>query len=233
MRFPSLRALPMSRPVRLASLLLLSALGACGRAPVDPALAADAARAFDEASIEADPLCVHVGPFPVRAAVCPACEGLAKAGFLEPHYLGSEVVQYSLTAAGRDRYETRPDEERLALIRSRFERMGKPDEFDPARIEHPRLCFGRTRFHAVVEALAPMTLGGNTYRSVKLVAVATDTSGLLFDPRLAPIGLPIPARAEAGKPLLYPPQVVTLEYVPGDPQPTLSDLRYGAWVDAP
>lgn len=223
----------MSRFAPFAALLLSLVLTGCGRAPVEPTLAADAKRAFDEASIEADPLCVHVGPFPLRAGVCPACEGLAKAGFLQPHYQGQEIVQYSLTAAGRDRYETRPDEERLALIRSRFERMGKPDEFDPARIEHPRLCFGRTRFHAVVEALAPMTLGGNTYRSVKLVAVATDTSGLLFDPRLAPIGLPIPPRAEAGKPLLYPPQVVTLEYVPGDPQPSLSDLRYGAWVDAP
>ena len=223
----------MSPLARLAMLILLLGLTGCGRAPVDPALAADVQRAFDEANIERDPLCIHVGPFPVHARVCPACPGLAKAGFLQEHLLDGEIVSYSLTEAGRARYETRPDAERLGLIRTRFERMGKPGEFDPGRIEDHRLCFGRTRFHAVEEALAPMTLGGNTYRSVKLVAVATDTSGLLFDPRLAPLGLPIPPRPAAGQPLLYLPQVVTLEYVTGDPQPTLSALRYGAWVDAP
>ena len=218
---------------RLACLFLLSGLAGCGRAPVDPQLAAEVEQAFNEASIEHDPLCVHVGPFPVRAGVCPACPGLAEAGFAQASHLGEEIVSYSLTDAGRARYETRPDDAYLALIRARFERMGKPDEFDPGRIEDHRLCFGRTRFHAVEEALAPLQLGSNTYRSVKLVAVATDTSGLLFDPRLAPLELPIPPRPEAGKPVLYPPHVVTLEYVTGDPAPTLSDLRYGAWVDAP
>lgn len=218
---------------RIALLFLSLALSACGRAPVDAQLAAEVERAFNETSIEHDPLCIYVGPFPVKSGVCPACPGLAKAGFMQEHYLGEEIVAYSLTETGRERYETRPSAERLALIRTRFERMGKIGEFDPGRIEDHRLCFGRTRFHAVEEALAPLSLNGNTYRSVKLVAVATDTSGLLFDPRLASLELPIPPKPEPGHPLLYPPSVVTLEYIMGDPQPTLSDLRYGAWVDAP
>lgn len=225
----------MTRFVYLLSVALCAALlAACGRAPVDAALAADVKAAFDEASIGRDPLCVYVGPFPVQAGSCPKeCAGLAKAGFLDEHVLGDEVVRYSLSDAGQALYEEKPDGEYLAIIRARFERMGKPGDFHPERIEDHRLCFGRTRFHSADEALAPMMLSSNTYRSVKVVAVATDTSGLLFDPKLAPIGLPIPPKPEPGKPILYPPQVVTLEYVSGDPLPTLSDMRYGAWVDAP
>lgn len=221
------------RPVRVVVAAALVGLAGCRPAPLDPTLVAETRQAFDEASIARDPLCAYVGPFPVEASVCPSCPGLTTAGFLRAHYLGEEVVQYSLTQDGEALYHSKPDAEYLALIQARFERMGKPEDFQPTAIEDHRLCFGRTRFHAAESALAPMTLGGNTYRSVKVVAIATDTSGLLFDSRLASTDLPIPPRPEPGQPLLYPPRVLTLEYVAGDPQPTLSDLRYGAWVDEP
>ena len=217
----------------LAAVTAIAWLSSCSRAPLDPTLVAETKQSFDESSIAHDPLCVYVGPFPVEASVCPTCPGLTKAGFMRAHHLDGEIVRYSLTEEGEALYHPKPDAEYLALIQTRFERMGRPNDFNPSAIEDHRLCFGRTRFHSAEEALSPMTLGGNTYRSVKVVAVATDTSGLLFDPRLASTELPIPPEPKPGQPLLYPPRVLTLEYVIGDPQPTLSDMRYGAWVDEP
>jgi hypothetical protein len=216
--------------LQVTSILLAVALAACGRATVDAKTAQEMQVAFDEVATEYDPLCVHEGPFPMAEYTpCRKCEALRQAGFLQ---LRDE--QYQLTPLGEKHFEIDPSPEQVELVRTRFERNPGTGVFAPDKLRYPRFCFGRTRFHAIDDALQPMMLSSNTYRSVKLVTVATDTSGLLFDPMLAPLELPVPPKpAKPGDPLLSAPQVVTYEYVSGDPLPTLSDLRYGAWVDAP
>jgi hypothetical protein len=190
---------------------------------------------YDEAMIEREPLCVDAVKFPFRGGGserCDKCQALEQAGALERRIEG-ESVTYSLTEAGRPLYRFEPDAEYVELVRKRFERQHMDREVDEKMLSRPRICFGRTRFHHIDETLAPMRLGGNEYISVKLVAEAQDTSGLLRDPRLSALGIPLPpAPAEPGAPLLYPPRVTTFEFVNGDPLPSLSDMRYGAWVDA-
>ena len=193
--------------------------------------------AYDEVMIDREPLCIEAGPFTFHGgtgAACDACQSLEQAGLLERRIGDDQTVSYDLTDLGRPLYRKEPDPEYVELVRERFRRMHNDREVDEKALARPRMCFGRTRFHHIEEALPPMSLGGNQYVSVKIVAEAQDTSGLLRDERLRVLGLNIPPPpADPAQPLLHPPRVTTFEYIPGDPYPTLSDVRYGAWVDAP
>ncbi|HET7844763.1 MAG TPA: hypothetical protein VFL14_11470 [Xanthomonadales bacterium] len=230
------------KPARLLPSLALL-LAACGGTMSVPQAERDAMRkVYDEAFVQPDgePLCVGAGPFPYRSGTtpdrfrgigCDKCQALAQAGFLVRRYEGDAVV-YDLSEDGRKVYRTEVDPAFLDVVRERFRQQGRNEEPDERAFARPRLCFGQTRFHDVVDALGPMSFSGNTVRSVKIVAVATDTSGVLFEPRVAALGLPVPPKPEAGKPALYPPKVVSFEWVRGDPQPSITDVRYGAWIDA-
>lgn len=68
---------------------------------------------------------------------------------------------------------------------------------------------------------------------MKLVAKATDTSTLLFDPRIAALGLPVPPVPEPGQPVLNPPRLMTFQVFAADGSLDFSDLRHGAWVNEP
>jgi hypothetical protein len=191
--------------------------------------------AYDEMLVEREPLCIDAGPFPFHAGhrtACDACQALGEAGLLERHTDAEQKVSYTLTELGKPLYREEPDDEYVELVRERFRRQKLDRQVDEKALARPRMCFGTTRFHHIEEALPPMSLSGNQYLSVKIVAEAKDDSGLLRDARLAPLNLPLPpAPADAAAPLLYPPRVATFEFVPGDPEPALSDMRYGAWVD--
>lgn len=221
-------------------------LGACGGESVSEEGLAKMRKVYDELLIENEPLCIAAGPFPFRSGMqndyfsgqnCDRCQGLAEAGFLVRNVVGdgsNGYVQFELSEEGRAVYSREPDPEYIALVRERLERYGHADqEFDPDKLGKPRMCFGKTRFHSITDALSPFAFSGNVVRSVKLVTEAKDTSGLLFDPRVKALGLPVPEQPEAGEPALYPPRIVTFEYVTGDPLPGITDTRYGAWVDEP
>jgi hypothetical protein len=227
-----------------SALLALALIGATGcgmdRLPVKPGTLVQIKAAYDEAMIEREPLCIEAGPFPFRGGSghgrCDRCQDLAQAGLLTRKVVDNEsggYVEYSLSDTGTSLYRFEPDPEYLDLLRARFAKQGQNREPDAAALSRPRLCLGQTRFHSVAEALAPFMMAGTTYLSVKLVAEAKDTSGLLFDPNIATLGLPIPPKPEAAKPLLYAPRVVTFAFYQGDPSAELSDVRYGAWVNEP
>lgn len=224
-------------PIVVALLLV-----ACGGGPAIPQAELDAVRkVYDEMLIEREPLCIEAGPFPYRSGTrpnpwrgigCDKCQQLHEAGFLVRRIDG-DVVTYDLSDAGRPLYRRAPDPQWLDIVRARFRQQNRTEEPDEDALARPRLCFGQTRFHDVVDALAPISFTGNTVRSVKIVAVAKDTSGVLFDPRVATLGLPLPSKPDAGQPALYPPRVVSFEWIRGDPAPTITDVRYGAWIDEP
>lgn len=226
--------------MRIASIVIACAsLCACGSGAggIGDETRAKMRTTYDETMIEIEPLCVAAGPFPFRGGArgtCDKCQVLEQAGFLERRIGDDQSVSYDLTALGRPLYREAADDEYVALVRERFRRMHETREVDEKSLERPRMCFGRTRFHHIEDALAPMPMGGNTYLSVKIVAEARDDSGLLRDARLSVLGLPLPpAPATPDAPLLYPPRVTTFEFVAGDELPEISDVRYGAWVDSP
>jgi hypothetical protein len=229
----------MRLPVFIAA-LLLAGCGAGG--PAIPQAELDAVRkVYDELLIQREPLCIEAGPFPYRSGTqpspwrgvgCDKCQRLQEAGFLVRRIEG-DVVTYDLSDAGRPLYRRAPDAAWVDIVRERFRQQNRTEEVDEDALARPRLCFGQTRFHDVVDALAPMSFAGNSVRSVKIVTVANDTAGVLFDPRVATLGLPLPPKPEAGQPALYPPHVVSFEWIRGDPVPSITDVRYGAWIDEP
>lgn len=233
----------VARGVVLAAVFVL---GACGGSSVNEENLAKMRKVYDETLIEAEPLCIAAGPFPFRSGMrsdyasgqnCDRCQALAEAGFLVRTVVGdggSGYVQFDLSDEGRPLYRREADAEYVALVHERLARFNRPDEdVDPEKLGKPRLCFGQTRFHSIADALSPFSFSGSVLRSVKVVAEAKDTSGVLFDPRVKALGLPVPEQPEPGEPALYPPHVVTFEYYPGEPLPGITDTRYGAWVDEP
>jgi hypothetical protein len=235
---------PRRAPVRLRVLvvgLIAIALGGCLVRNVPPEMLARMRKAFDEQAIENEPLCIKAGPFPFRGGArkgnCDRCQELAAAGFLTQRIAGETdggYVEYTLSPAGAAIYRKAPDPEYLDIVRARFAAQGRGgEEPDAEALEQPRLCFGRTRFHEVVDSLAPFTFSGTVSTSVKLVAIAEDSEGVLFDPQVATLGLPLPPRPKPGEPALYPPRVVNFEAIRGEDALEITSLRYGAWVDEP
>jgi hypothetical protein len=214
--------------------LLLAGCG--GEVRLAPEAEAKMRAAWDEVAIEREPLCIEAGPFPFLAGrgTCDHCQALAQAGMLVRRIEGDGRVAYDLSAEGRPLYRLAPDPELLDLIRRRFA-QNRPGETmpPPSTWNKPRLCFGRTRFHSVAAALMPMNDGGVAYHSIKVVSVAEDTSGLLFDPRIAALGLPVPQRPPPGQPALNAPRIVTFQVVRSTGEYVVDDsVRYGAWVDS-
>src|SRR5207253_1990308 len=104
--------------------------------------------AIDQAMIESEPLCVAAGPFPFRGgtrAHCDKCQALADAGLLERRV--GDVVEFTLTSAGKDAYREDADPEFVALVRERFAQQHRAEAVDEKALRKPRLCFGKTRFH--------------------------------------------------------------------------------------
>lgn len=225
----------MLRPIlALAATLALSACGG-GEVKLPDEVVAKMRAAWDEIQVEREPLCVEAGPFPFeagRGGNCDRCQELAAAGLLTRGTTATGRVSYDLTALGKPLYRLAPDPEFLELVRTRFETNRPGEKMPPASTwNRPRMCFGRTRFHSIAAALPPMDDGGVFYHSIKLVAVAEDTSGLLFDPRIANLGLKLPPRPEPGQPALYPPTIVTYEIVRMTKEYTVNDgVRYGSWA---
>lgn len=224
----------------LLALMALSALaGGCGKRSLPPEQLASMQQVFDDAMLDKEPLCILAGPFPYRAGPrrpgCDRCQDLEAAGFLTRRVVDTDrehYVEYALSPQGEPLYRVAPDPEWVASLERRQQKTF--DEKDLKRLERPRMCFGTTRFHGVADALAPLHVGsGRTVVSVKLVAEARDSSGLLFDPRLAALRLPVPPRPEPGQLVLYPERVVTFQSSAVYGALAISDMRYGRWANEP
>ncbi len=220
----------------IAPVVAALALAACGTPPLPPEVIEPMQRAFDREMAENDPLCPRAGPFPFNTSRtsfgCEPCEAMVAAGLLVGEGRnGNRAHIYRLTDVGRAVYRDRLDEEQLEIVRERNAISPNPrSEAQLRELRWPRMCIGRTRFHSVVDHLAPQGDGSNSLRSVKLVAQAFDDSGLLFDPRLEALGLPLPPKPEAGQPILYPPTIVTFEFSRLEKLPFITTTRYGKWV---
>ncbi|TZF90778.1 hypothetical protein [Cognatilysobacter lacus] len=219
--------------------VLLGGVAACTRS-VPSAQEAAIRSIVDEGFVANEPLCIAAGPFPLDSAAvrgtCDKCQALYEQGFLARTISGDDSfgsVSYDLTDLGRRVYRTKADAALLALVRRRLKVNGRPGETpDMDALAKPRMCFGQTRFHAVVDSLAPVTMGAYRVFSVKVVNEARDTSGLLFDPRTRALGLPLPEVPKPGKPALYPPGVMSFDINPDGSLDT-DDMRYGRWVNEP
>ena len=225
----------MLRPIlALAATLALSACGG-GEVKLPDEVVAKMRAAWDEIQIEREPLCIEAGPFPFeagRGGNCDRCQELAAAGLLVRGTTPTGRVRYDLSAEGKPLYRLAPDPEFMDVVGRRFA-QNRPGEKlpPPSTWNRPRVCFGKTRFHAIAAALPPMDDGGVYYHSIKLVAVAEDTSGLLFDPRIANLGLKLPPRPAPGQPALYAPEVTTFQVVRMTREYVVDDgIRYGPWA---
>lgn len=219
----------------LAATLSLSACG--GEVKLPDEVVANMRAAWNEGAIEREPLCIEAGPFPFEAGArgnCDRCQELAAAGLLVRGTSPTGRVTYTLSTDGKPLYRLAPDPEFLEMVEDRFEKNRPGEKMPPASTwNRPRFCFGRTRFHSIAAALPPMADGGVYYHSIKLVTAAEDTSGLLFDPRIASLGLELPPRPAPGQPALYAPRIVTFQVVRDSGEYVVDDsVRYGAWVDA-
>jgi hypothetical protein len=224
----------MLRPIlALAAMLALSACGG-GEVKLPDEVVAKMRAAWDEGPIEREPLCVEAGPFPYeagRGGNCDRCQELAAAGLLLRGTSATGRVTYDLSAAGKPLYRLAPDPDFIEMVRARFEKNRPGEKMPPPSTwNRPRICLGRTRFHSIAAALPPMDDGGVFYHSIKMVAVAEDTSGLLFDPRIAGLGLKLPPQPAPGQPALYPPEIVTYEIPRLTREYALTTVKYGPWA---
>lgn len=214
--------------------------GCSGGAAIPDEKLARVRTTVDDLMIRAEPLCINTALIPYRSDNprhrCDRCQDLHDAGFLSRKIVDKERdnhVEYSLTERGKDVYRVMPDPELLDMVRKRFEQRGETMlQRDLKMLAQPRMCFGATRFHSVTDALAPIWFGGSKAFSVKIVLETKDTTGHLFDPQVAVLGLALPPPPEPGKPILHPERVWTFIESSSDGSLEVSDMRYGAWVNA-
>ncbi|MBL8516020.1 MAG: hypothetical protein JNM76_03530 [Betaproteobacteria bacterium] len=194
--------------------------------------------AFNEDQMT-EALCVYAGPFPLDrrdSDDCRLCEALRAAGLLSEDIITESdrtLSRYALTPQGKDVYRDDVNRDAYELAKKRWDHFksseNPPDALDYAR---PRLCFGKERYHSIVETLPPVQLGSGRAISTKLVSEVQDVNSKIWDPQMAPLGLRVPPRPEPGKPVLYPPRVVTFVYEPTFNFAWIDEsLRYGAWIN--
>jgi hypothetical protein len=194
--------------------------------------------AFNEDQMS-EALCVYAGPFPLekrRDFECEKCDALRAAGLLSEDVLSDArgtYSRYDLTVQGKDVYRDDINRDAFEIAKKRWEKFkpseNPPDQYDFAR---PRLCFGKERYHHIEEALAPVPIGSGKAVSVKLVAEVKDVNSKIWDPQMAALGMRVPPRPEPGKPVLYPPRIVTFMIDSVFNQAWIDDsLRYGAWIN--
>jgi hypothetical protein len=233
----------MKRIFALLCLALLAALTACSKqkGPSKEFLAQYEnmfRTAFNEDQMS-EALCVYAGPFPLekrKSYDCQKCDALRAAGLLSEDVLTDNrgtYSRYDLTVQGKDVYRDDVNRDAFEMAKKRWEKFkpseNPPDQYDFAR---PRLCFGKERYHHIEEALSPMPLGSGKAISVKLVAEVQDVNAKIWEPQMAALDLRIPPRPEPGKPVLYPPRVVTFMIDGVFNQAWIDDsLRYGAWIN--
>jgi hypothetical protein len=227
----------------LVALAALAALTACGKKTgpskeftekYEPIFRT----AFNEDQMS-EALCVYAGPFPIERRTsydCEKCDALMAAGLVSQELLNDDQGSYerfSLTVQGKDVYRDDTNRDALELAKKRWEKYrnteNPPEPMDYAR---SRLCFGKERYHSVIETLPPVPMGSGRAISTKLISEVHDVNNKIWEPQMAALGMRIPPRPEPGKPVLYPPRVVTFIYEPTfdfawiDPS-----LRYGAWIN--
>ena len=193
--------------------------------------------AFDEDQMS-EALCVYAGPFPLdkrKSFDCEKCEAMLAAGLLSLELQNDDrgsFERYSLTIQGKDVYRDDVNRDAYEMAHKRWETY-KPTENppEPTAYARPRLCFGKERYHSIVET-CPVAMGGDRAISTKLISEVHEVNSRIWDPQMAALGMRIPPKPESGKPVLYPPRVVTFIYVPTfnfawiDPT-----MRYGAWIN--
>lgn len=244
MKTTAMRSRLLTRP-RLVLLLCCAALlvAACGKktGPSKDFLDKYEAvfrTAFNEDQMS-EALCVYAGPFPLerrKAYDCEKCDALMAAGLLSQELVndsGGSFERFSLTPQGKDVYRDDVNRDAYEIAKKRWDHF-KPSETPPDPLDYARarLCFGKERYHSIVETLPPVSLGSGRAISTKLISEVQDVNNKIWEPQMAALGLRVPPRPEPGKPVLYPPRVVTFVYEPTfnfawiDPS-----LRYGVWIN--
>jgi hypothetical protein len=171
-----------------------------------------------------DPVCVYVGPFPLRPDLryqasgqrgCDECKALEAAGFIRLA-TGGRSVTYRLEQTAQPYYTSQRDP------------RGRPISTAPV----PRFCFGQTAVHKIIETLPPAKMGSELAVMVKYVVEVREPAPFLFSAEARELGLPLPVRGKAADdPWLLPPKVMTFRVGLGipyiEPEP---GLRYGEWA---
>mgnify|MGYP000863711515 FL=1 len=175
---------------------------------------------------DADPVCLRdVGPFPINPKSrflpfgCTDCETLVEAKLIRKDPASGEYV---LDKLGKAHYQERMDP-RSVLHRTDIRRKD---------VSRPRLCFGQTRVHALVEALPAIPFGSQKAISVRIIPEIRDPAPFLFTAEARALGLPEPKQEKPGAPWLLPPQIVSFITDHGDKIAYFDNsLRYGKWIN--
>ena len=173
---------------------------------------------------ESDPACLnHVGPFPIDLVRqflppgCTDCAALVQAGLISKDS-GSGI--YRLAALGKQHYTEVVDARRV--VHGNIAREA---------LRQPRLCFGETRVHAIVESLPAFPFGSDKAISVKVIMEVREPSSFLFTEQARTLELPKPTQSASGQPWLLPPKIVS--FVTNHNGTILyfdNSIRYGKWI---
>ena len=173
---------------------------------------------------EGDPVCLHnIGPFPINSVKqflplgCTDCAALVTAGLIDKDAGGKK---YQLTALGKQHYTDVVDARRV--LHGNVAREA---------IHQPRLCFGETRVHAIVESLPAIPFGADKAISVKIIREIREPSPFLFTEHARALGLPEPTQSASGQPWLLPPQIMS--FVTNHNGTILyfdNSIRYNKWI---
>lgn len=72
-------------------------------------------------------------------------------------------VEYSFSPEGRKVSWEKPESEYLEIVRARFAQQGQAERpLDTEALANPRMFFGRTRFHSMIDALPPLNFADTT-----------------------------------------------------------------------
>lgn len=173
-----------------------------------------------------DPVCLNgLGPFPSHPhttalpLVCKNCNALIEAGILQRQ---SKTGVYELTTKGKPFYFDTMNVRNPNLATAKTPSAGR----------QPRLCFGESHVHAIVESLPMMKIGSDRVVSMKVVLEVRNPADILFTEQGRALELPLPKRDSDSAPWLLPPRVITFVLSPSGSISYMDNgIRYGKWIN--
>ncbi len=167
--------------------------------------------------------CTPTGTFPSDTidnpyTICIDCDKQADAGLLTKEE-GTTEIPPAVTLSGAKVKLPRP------YVRYDLTDIGRkayvPEGNNGLYARAPLFCFGKGRVVKVTNVYTPM---GPYTIGIHYIAQLDDPSPFLLDPRAGRLGIPLPAAAKPGKPVLYAERDVTLIVNPVNPK----DVQIGS-----